>query len=373
MRWPLDSFSSPACKAYRAIRSAGAPFCFLLATSIIATGCASPQGVLFPSFDPPLVWPAPPDEPRARLIGILASSDDLHASQSAAETLAAMLRGARPAIKFSSPHGIAVSQSGIVAVTDSAGACLHLIDLEQRDHRLVIGSEDARFGVPIGVTWADDRLFMTDAQRKEVVELNTLGEVLNRFGSKDLSRPVGIAYSPTRDRLFVVDGGSHQIVSFNLSGAKLETYGHRGSGPGEFNYPTHICAGGERLLVADTGNFRVQLLDQDGQPLSSIGQKGDGAGDFSLPKGVALDQEGRVYVVDAHFENLQIFAPSGQLLMALGEEGTAPGFFALPAGLAIDSQNRIWIADSGNKRLQVFKLLKQTKRNGLDSSQRGAS
>ena len=66
----------------------------------------------------------------------------------------------------------------------------------------------------------------------------------------------------------------------------------------------------------------------------------------------------RIYVVDAHFENIQIFNEAGQLLMAFGREGCGPGRFSLPAGLAIGPDDRIWVADSGNRRVQVFEYVR---------------
>jgi sugar lactone lactonase YvrE len=91
--------------------------------------------------------------------------------------------------------------------------------------------------------------------------------------------------------------------------------------------------------------------------MGMIGRKGDAAGDLALPKGVAIDREGNVWVVDAHFENVQIYSSTGQLLLAVGQEGNKPGEFWLPAGMCIDRQNRVWIADTYNRRVQVFELI----------------
>ena len=330
---------------------------FLLWIGVTA-GCARPQGVLFPQLDPPRVWPPPPDTPRIKLLGILSGSRDLKAGQSGMEVVRAAFRGPRPPVKFSGPHGLAVRNPGVLAIADTGGGSVHLIDLDSRSHRMVSGFGDQRFAAPMGAAWAGERLFVTDAQRHEVIELDSDGDFRQRFGSDVLKRPVGIAYMPQRRYLYVVDGNAHHLTVFDLAGALIKTIGQRGTAPGEFNFPTHICFAGDRFLVADSGNFRVQLLDLDGRCVKTIGQKGDGAGDLSMPKGVAFDSDGHVYVIDAHFENIQIFDDGGQLLMAFGEEGSGPGKFSLPAGLAIDGQDRIWVADSGNRRVQVFEYMR---------------
>ena len=320
-------------------------------------GCARPRGVLFEPVASPRRWPPPPEQPRITLVGTLSGSADLKAARSAMEGLSAALRGPRPPIRFSSPHGIAIGPGGLVAVADVPGGAVHVMDLATRTHHLISGYADQKLAAPVGVAWVGDRLFVTDGRRHEVIEFGADGSYRRRFGHSELERPVGLAYVPGREQLYVVDGGAHRICVFDLSGSLIGTFGQRGAQPGRYNFPTHIVCRGERLLVADSGNFRVQLLDLDGRCIRTIGNKGDGAGDLPLPKGVAFDRSGHIYVVDARFENVQVFDESGRLLMAFGEEGNGPGEFSLPTGLAIDGEDRVWVADSGNRRLQVFKYI----------------
>lgn len=329
-----------------------------LAAGCAAAGCARPKGALFDAPDGKKVWPPPPETSRVEFVGTIADSDDLHAAVSGMEAFKTALRGPRPPIRFLGPTGVAVRDPEKVAIADTNGAAVHIIDLEARTHYKVNGWREERFGAPVGVAWAGGQLFVTDAERHEVIELDAVGGFHRSFGGEVLTRPVGIAYAPQRDRLYVVDGGAHCLKVFDRGGASTATIGRQGVEPGEFHFPTHVAVRDDTLLVADSGNSRVQLLDLDGACLRTIGQRGDAAGDFALPKGVAFDSDGHLYVVDAHFENIQIFNREGQLLLAVGQEGTKPGEFSLPAGLAIDGKDRIWVADSGNGRMQVLAYLK---------------
>jgi len=322
--------------------------------------CQQPRGELFPVIDPPLVWPRNPETPRMRLVGSISNSTDLKSGRSGAEAWGAALRGPRPPIRFSGPHAVAWHPADLLAVADSSGGAVHIIDLQERTHVVSYGSEQQRFAAPVGVAWADDQLFVSDAQLHQIIQLDKTGRVVRRFGETELLRPVGITYVPQRQELYVVDGSAHVIVVFDRSGRPVRTIGGRGTEPGEFNYPTHIAFdGASRLAVADTGNFRVQVLDLEGKSQRILGRKGDAAGDFALPKGVAFDSQGHLYVVDAQFENFQIFDDAGRLLLAVGREGSAPGQFALPAGLTIDAHDRVWVADAANRRVQVFQYLKE--------------
>ena len=325
---------------------------------LVVSGCATSSGPLFPTLDSSRVWPAPPEAPRLRLLGMIRDSGDLRAGRSAGEALGDAVRGKRPAIRFSSPQGIAVKGTDLVAVADGSGGAVHLLDLTARTQTVVFGSATERFGCPMGVTWDGGRLFVADAQRHEVVELDQQGNWIDSFGADELIRPVGVVLVAARHELWVVDGGGHRVVGFDLRGDPTCRIGTRGSATGEFNFPTHIAVGRDRIAVADSGNFRVQLLDLDGNVVSTIGKNGDGAGDLSLPKGLAFDRDDHLYVVDAHFEVVQVFDRDGRLLLAFGEEGSRAGEFSLPTGIAIDEGERVWVSDSGNRRLQVFEMVK---------------
>ena len=69
----------------------------------------------------------------------------------------------------------------------------------------------------------------------------------------------------------------------------LKTIGSRGSGPGQFKYPTSVAVDGNgNWLVADRNNNRLQLLAPGGTHLQTIGSEGSGPGQFNYPQGVAV-------------------------------------------------------------------------------------
>jgi sugar lactone lactonase YvrE len=104
-------------------------------------------------------------------------------------------------------------------------------------------------------------------------------------------------------------------------------------------------------------NFRVQVFDADGGYLRSFGRAGDGAGDFDKAKGIAVDSDGHIYVVEGFHDVVQIFDESGKLLLAFAESGAGAGQLWLPTGIAI-AGDRIYVADSANRRLQVFEYVR---------------
>ena len=108
--------------------------------------------------------------------------------------------------------------------------------------------------------------------------------------------------------------------------------------------------------MTDALNFRIQAFDPEGQFLWTFGRHGDGSGDLAAPKGVGVDGDGHVFVVDALFAAVQIFERDGSLLLAFGEQGSRAGQFWLPAGLCISPKGEMFVADAYNRRVQVFAL-----------------
>jgi len=201
-------------------------------------------------------------------------------------------------------------------------------------------------------------LLITDSSLDKVVRLKN--EHLMIFGdSVILDRPTGIACNRTSGEIWVVETGSHQIARFNSEGQLIERLGGRGTGPGQFNFPTFIWIDrGGRIYIVDSMNYRIQLFDPEGTFLDSFGESGDATGYMARPKGIATDSQGHIYVADALFHAVQIFDPEGRFLYSFGSQGQGEGEFWMPAGIFVDEQDRIYVADSYNARVQIFQLEK---------------
>jgi sugar lactone lactonase YvrE len=100
-------------------------------------------------------------------------------------------------------------------------------------------------------------------------------------------------------------------------------------------------------------NFRVELFDREGNYKGAIGTTGDPSKDIYRPKGIAIDSEDHIYLVEAEWGTVQIFDREGHLLYRFGN-GTGFGRFLLPSGVFIDKSDRVFVVDSYNRRVQVF-------------------
>ena len=337
----------------------------------LLSGCARPTGSFFTRSEQRLVWPPPPEKPRVEYLGEFAGSIRASGDRTLAKTWNEFLYGPDKPPSLVTPHAVSMSDDGTrLAVADPNANCVHLLDLDRQRYRRIDGSPtgDILLRCPVGVAWAGDDLFIVDSELHALLCVKRTGGSLNRndestgscrlIGQDLLKRPAGVTYNPVNDQLYVTDSGLHSVLVFDRSGSLIRSFGERGSGEGQFNFPSQIAVASDgSIVVADSMNFRVQRFSAVGAFLGVFGQKGDAAGHFALPKGVAVDAQGSIWVVDAQFENVQAFAPDGRLLMSLGQEGHRPGEFWLPAGVTIDSRQRMWVADSYNRRVQGFQLL----------------
>jgi DNA-binding beta-propeller fold protein YncE len=186
-------------------------------------------------------------------------------------------------------------------------------------------------------------------------------------------------YPSGRMRLYIRKDIANQLWEYGASGETIieadpyegkeiqlfadQVLGSEGIEPGQFKKPRNLAIAPDgTLYVADTENHRIQHLSQDGTVLHIWGSFADAAqgsapgGTFNEPWGIAVDQEGFVYVADTWNHRIQKFTPNGEFILTWGYFGQAetPQGYWGPRGLAIDKNNRIYITDTGNKRIVVF-------------------
>jgi DNA-binding beta-propeller fold protein YncE len=112
------------------------------------------------------------------------------------------------------------------------------------------------------------------------------------------------------------------------------------------------------LYVTDTMNSRIQVFSAEGEVLTrKFGARGLYLGNLVRPKGVAVDGEGNVYVIESYYDSLLVFSGRGEFLLPIGGTGKATGRFYLPSGVWVDTKNRVYVADMFNGRVVLFQFL----------------
>ena len=331
----------------------------------LLSGCAQlPEENAAPELKP-LLFPAPPDDPRFVYERTIFSSADVVPDEQEARLRRALTGEVRTGDGMAKPYAVAVHQ-GRIFVSDSVERVVQVFDVPQgRFFR--IGTEGAGTLVkPLGLDVAGDgTLFVADATAKAIMVYDRDGRFLRKLGQKDLfQRLSSVTVDAKGEKLYVVDIGGvdsdkHRLrVLSAKDGQLIQDIGKRGKENGEFNLPRDAALGKDgRIYVVDGGNFRVQVFDQEGKFIKTFGTVGKQLGNFARPKEVATDSDGNVYVVDSAFGNFQIFSPDGELLMYVGDrsERDGPALYMLPSGIFVDENGRVYMVDQWFRKVDIFR------------------
>lgn len=319
------------------------------------------------------IWPSPPETPRYQYAGQLTGFENFLVKEESKP------QGAHEALMWivgfdveterrrvmpkgvQRPQGGVVDNRGRIMVTDISQRAVLVFD--EQNGKLLVWSQaradGSPFVSPVGIAVGfDGRLLVTDSELGSVVMLTPDGAPLGEFGQGQLTRPTGIARDPWNGRIYVSDTREHVIRVFDDLGNLVRTIGVPGDQPGEFNAPTHITFVDGKLYVADTLNARIQIIDADtGGVVRTFGKRGLRVGNFVRPKGIAVDLEGNIYVVESFHDHLLIFNKNGEFLLPIGGTGSDPGQFFLPSGVWTDRRGRVFVADMFNGRVEIFQFL----------------
>jgi predicted membrane-bound mannosyltransferase/sugar lactone lactonase YvrE len=189
----------------------------------------------------------------------------------------------------------------------------------------------------------------------------------DRYPPLGLNAPRAIANGLNGD-LYVADSRNHRILHIGPDGSLLKEWGSyadiaTGNAPqGTFNEPWGIAVGPDgSVYVSDTWNHRVQKFTEDGQPIKMWGQYGQPLPDipeskssFWGPRGIAVDQNGHVYVADTGNKRIVVFDSDGKYLTEFGSAGFDPGQFDEPVGVAVGNDGVVYVTDTWNQRVQSF-------------------
>ena len=105
-----------------------------------------------------------------------------------------------------------------------------------------------------------------------------------------------------------------------------------------------------RLYVGadDAAGNRIAVLSAGGGFATSFGQG------LRRVEKLAVDREGRVYATES--SRVSVFSDRGELLGQWGSSGTGPGEFRQSTGIAVNDQGLVYVGDYGNGRVQVFRV-----------------
>lgn len=105
------------------------------------------------------------------------------------------------------------------------------------------------------------------------------------------------------------------------------------------------------VYVADSVLRHVVVLSRKGEIIGRIGE-----GTLSRPTGIALSRDqSSIHVVDTLANQVMTFDREGYLLGSFGQRGDEPGQFNFPTHLSVTREGNLCVSDSLNFRIQIFR------------------
>jgi DNA-binding beta-propeller fold protein YncE len=211
---------------------------------------------------------------------------------------------------------VAVQAQGLA---DAVAAAPRLM-VSKTEVKLQAPSAGWKIGYPSSV--AMDRegsiyVLQRDDTADPVIAVNREGRVLRSWGKGLFKIPHAIRLDP-RGNIWTVDAGNSMVYKFTPNGEKLMeiSVGEQPEGKSGFTGTTDIAfAPNGHLYISDGyGNARVLEYTADGKRVKQWGSAGSGPGQFRQPHGIAIDDQGTVYVADRQNGRLQRFDLNGKYL-----------------------------------------------------------
>jgi DNA-binding beta-propeller fold protein YncE len=275
--------------------------------------------------------------------------------------------------QFTGPRDIGVDSSGNIYVADDGsdvvgGGRIAKFDANGNFLTSWKGPADDLVGNPIGLSVANDLVYVADPNHKRVHVFNTSGTQLSDVVSNGICT-IGRVRDATADgagNVYVANYDLNNILVFSAAGTCLSKWGSKGSRPGQFAFPygvaiaTDPVLGTQAAYIADANNERIQELDLAGAVIAVIGSAGSAKGQFVTLRRVAVatDGSGDVWGADLWGYRLERFArQAGGYAYTQTVEGFPPPpigighAFNQVRGIGFDSLGNVVAADTVNQRI----------------------
>lgn len=163
--------------------------------------------------------------------------------------------------QFSAPHAVAWQADGSLLVLDIGNARVRRI--ADGVVTTVVANGDKQFSAPIDFTVASDRsVYIADAGNGHILRWSASDGLRTLKAAGTLNQPHGIAVGAD-GLVFAAEIGGHQVTTLDSSGVvtRVAGTGKAGSGVQELNRPAALLIHAGLLWIADLGNNRIQAAD----------------------------------------------------------------------------------------------------------------
>jgi sugar lactone lactonase YvrE len=305
------------------------------------------------------------------------------------------INGKATEASFSYMMGLAIDESGNVYVADSHNNLIRKISADGIVTTLAGtgsagfadgDSAQASFFNPAGVAVdKNGNIYVADTHNSLIRKISPGGQVTTiagirpdktKYGSSEsvqFDNPAGIAVD-TSGNIYIADWAKDMIRKISPAGkiTDIAGNGNPGSTDGKDTSASFYLPGGiavdlnGNVYVSDTYNNMIRKISPDGSVKTIAGKKKKGSADgkdtaasFSHPAGIAVDNNGNLYVADVDNNKIRKISPDGVVstFAGTGIRGSTNGpvttaCFYRPYGVAVDQHGNVYVADYQNNLIR---------------------
>ncbi|KAH9366714.1 hypothetical protein HPB48_010381 [Haemaphysalis longicornis] len=183
-------------------------------------------------------------------------------------------------------------------------------------------------------------------ERQKMTYFCTLGD----FGGAveaPFTEPSGVAVTDNND-IVVADSHNQCIQIFDRQCRFKRQFGEYGNRDGQLLYPNRVAVAprtGDIVVTERSPAHQIQVYTRDGQFVRQFG-----ATILQHPRGIAVDNRGRMVVVESKVMRITVFDPTGCVLRKF----RCCDHLDFPIGVAVNDREEVFIADNRAHCVKVF-------------------
>ncbi|KAL3083752.1 hypothetical protein niasHT_036745 [Heterodera trifolii] len=161
------------------------------------------------------------------------------------------------------------------------------------------------------------------------------------------TEPSGVAVNAQCD-IIVADTNNHRIQVFDREGRFKFQFGECGKRDGQLLYPNRVSVNrvtGDFVVTERSPTHQIQIYNQYGQFIRKFG-----ASILQHPRGVCVDSQGRIVVVECKVMRVLIFDMFGNIL----HKFSCSRYLEFPNGVCTTDKEEILISDNRAHSIKVF-------------------